>query len=85
MENKLDIQFWCFPGWGICTLFLSPIVRHLQLVQNKMTNAQGGRGGGMARLELTELLIENVILPGKLSICIGNSMICSEFWHKYHK
>ena len=31
------------------------------------TNAWGG-GGGWARVDLTEPLIENVILPGKLSI-----------------
>ena len=32
------------------------------------TNAWGGGGGEWACLELTEPLIENVILPGKMSI-----------------
>ena len=31
-------NFGVFPGWGICTAFLSPFVGHLQLFQNKMTN-----------------------------------------------
>ena len=64
-------NFGVVPGWGICTPFLTLIVGHLQLFQNKMTNTRQmprGGGGGWARLELTEPLIENVILPGKLSI-----------------
>ena len=62
-------NFGVVPGWGICTPFLTRIVGHLQLFQNKMTNTrQMPGGGGWARLELTEPLIENVILPGKLSI-----------------
>ena len=40
-------NFGVFPGWGICTIFLSPTVGHLQLFQNKMTNARG-RGDGHA-------------------------------------
>ena len=40
-------NFGVFPGWGICTIFLSPTVGHLQLFQNKMTNARG-RGHGHA-------------------------------------
>ena len=57
--------------YGICSLFtgkcnfgvvpdgaitLSPTMEHLQLFQNKMTNAGRGGGGGGARLELTEPL-----------------------------
>ena len=71
-------NFGVVPEWGICTPFLTPIVGHLQLFQNKMTNTQqmpGGKewGGGeeWACLELTEPLIENVILPGKMSILCG--------------
>ena len=37
-------NFGVVSGWGICTIFLSPTVGHLQLFQNKMTNARG-RGG----------------------------------------
>ena len=48
------MQFSCCPGWAICTLFLSPAVGHLQLFQNKMTNARQMPEGGCARLELTE-------------------------------
>ena len=52
---------------------------HFQLFQNKMTNTQqmpggkewGGGGEEWACLELTEPLIENVILPGKMSILCG--------------
>ena len=61
-------NFGIFPGWGICTPFLSPIVGHLQLFQNKMTNTRqmpGGQGDGHA------WNIENVILSGKLSILCG--------------
>ena len=68
----LQLTYWKYsfgvvPEWGICTPFLSPTVGHLQLFQNKVTNTQqmpGGEGG----MELTEPLIKNVILPGKLSI-----------------
>ena len=73
MENKREMQFGVVPGWGICTPFLSPIAGHLQLFQNKMTKlildkCLGGGGEDRTRLEMTEPLIENVILPGKLSI-----------------
>ena len=62
-------NFGVVPGWGICTPFLSPTVGHLQLFQNKMTNTQQMPAGeDWAHLEMTEPLIENVILPGKLSI-----------------
>ena len=64
-------NFGVVPGWVICTPFLSPIAGHLQLFQNKMTNTRkmpGGGGEDWASLEMTEPLIENVILPGKLSI-----------------
>ena len=64
-------NFGVVSGWGICTPFLIPIVGHLQLFQNKMTNTrQMPEGGGeeWACLELTEPLTENVILPGKMSI-----------------
>ena len=45
-------NFGVVPGWGICTIFLSPTVGHLQLFQNKMTNVRqmpgrvGGKGMG---------------------------------------
>ena len=75
MENKLEIQFWCCPGVGHLYPILSPIVGYLQIFQNKMTNTRQMSGGGgveeWARLELTEPLIENVILPGKMSILCG--------------
>ena len=65
-------NFGVVPGWGICTPFLSPIAGNLQLFQNKMTNTRqmprGGGGEDWARVEMTVPLIENVILPGKLSI-----------------
>ena len=65
---NLKYNFGVVPGWGICSPFFSPIVGHLQLFENKMTNTrqmprgEGGRGGGgkeWARLEMTEPLIEN--------------------------
>ena len=34
-------NFGVVPAWGICTLFLSPAVGHLQLFQHKMTDARG--------------------------------------------
>ena len=68
-------SFGVVPGCGICTPFLSPIVGYLQLFQNKMTNTRQMPGGGGGEewtfLELTEPLIEKVILPGKMSILCG--------------
>ena len=65
----LEIQFWCSPGVGNLYPIFKPHCGALQLFQNKLTNAQAGvGGGGLACLEVTEPLINNVILPGKLSI-----------------
>ena len=70
-------NFGVVPECGICTPFLTRIVGHLQLFQNKMTNTRQMPGGGgwggeeWACLELTEPLLKNVILPGKMSILCG--------------
>ena len=72
MENKLEIQFWCFPGVGHLYPIFKPHCGAFAAFPKQddkySTNASGWGGGGWARLELTEPLIENVILPGKLSI-----------------
>ena len=74
MENKLEIQFWCCPGVGHLYSIFKPHCGEFAAFPKQddkySTNARGGGGGGgdWARLEMTELLIENVILPGKLSI-----------------
>ena len=72
MENKLEIQFWYFPGVGHLYPIFKPHCRAFAAFPKQddkySTNAWGGGGGGWACLELTEPLIENVILPGKMSI-----------------
>ena len=81
MENKLEIQFWCCSGVGHLYSIFKPHCGEFAAFPKQddkySTNARGGWGGGgggggggedWARLEMTELLIENVILPGKLSI-----------------
>ena len=71
---KLQLIYWKYnfgvvPGWGSCTPFLSPIMGHLQLLQNKMTNTRQMPGGGGGGAEMGMLGIDRAsILPGKLSI-----------------
>ena len=72
MENKLEIQFWCCPGMGHLYPIFNPHCGAFAAFPKQddkySTNAWGGGGGEeWACLELTEPLIENVILPGKMS------------------
>ena len=70
MENKLEIQFWCCPGMGHLYSIFNPHCGAFAAFPKQddkySTNAWGG--GEWACLELTEPLIENVSLPGKMSI-----------------
>ena len=72
MENKLEIQFWCCPGMGHLYPIFNPHCGAFAAFPKQddkySTNAWGGGGEEWACLELTEPLIENVILPGKMSI-----------------
>ena len=71
MENKLEIQFWYFPGVGHLYPIFKPHCRAFAAFPNQddkyLTNAWGA--GGWARLEtIDRSIVENVILSGKLSI-----------------
>ena len=79
MENKLEIQFWCCPGMGHLNPIFNPHCGAFAAFPKQddkySTNAWGGGGEWgeeeWACLELTKPLIENVILPGKMSILCG--------------
>ena len=67
----LEIQFWCCPGVGNLYPIFKPhrvALAAFPKQNDKYRQMPGGEGGEWACLELTEPLIENVILPGKLSI-----------------
>ena len=74
MENKLEIQFWCCPKMGHLYPIFNPHCGAFAAFPKQddkySTNARGG-GEEWACLELTEPLIENVILPGKMSVLCG--------------
>ena len=74
MENKLEIQFWYFPGVVHLYPIFKPHCRAFAAFPNQddkyLTNAWGA--GGWARLEtIDRSIVENVILSGKLSILCG--------------
>ena len=68
----LEIQFWCCPGVGKLYPIFKPhrgaFAASPKLNDKYPANARAGVGRVWACLELTEPLIENVILPGKMSI-----------------
>ena len=72
LENAI---FGVVPGWGICTLFLSPAGGHLQLFQHKMTDA---RGNGHAFNLLSH---KSVKYPGFPKF--GKFVACAKSWGFY--
>ena len=58
---------------------------NIQLKLNKTLYSHDCKHALLCLVSRITVLPANTTLSSVLTICIGNSMICSDIWHKYHE